>query len=603
MRRATDRGQFVLSLRLPNRVLHVLRVLRVLRVAPLLAALTLDVSACDRHPHEPLPAPFAPPLPVRVDPAGARRSALEVVVDCEAIAKPISPGIYGTGYDPSDYSDVANPGIYGIGEGYSAMSDERQWQLHASGRRFGGNPSSRYNWELGTFNHGSDWVFANDGTPAGEPLYARFLREDEERGMGSAVTIPILGWVAKDRTSSAFPVAKYPDQSGIDPLRKAGEGKTSKGRVIPSPPPTETSVPAPPEMMGRWVKAMASRPETATGPRVYILDNEPGLWDSTHRDIHPDPMSYDELLERTLAYAHAIRANDPKGLIAGPSSFGWTEYLYSGKDGALSYHLVHLDRRLHGDLPLLAYYLRALHEHEAKTGERLLDLLDVHFYPQGDEVGVGAKGGTDPKTAAMRIRATRALWDPTYVDESWIGEPIRLIPRLHEWIDRYDPGVGIEIGEWDFGAEGHMSGALAVAETLGRFADGGVSRAFYWTFPYPGSATFFAFRAFRNFDGHGGRFEDALVPLALSPEGTSVWASRDASGKHVVVVVLNFMPDVGLDTRVRLASCGGAARGTAYTYVQGAPDFAARALEVAEPGVLAASLPAYSINTFDLRVE
>ena len=568
-------------------------------------ALLATVAGCGRHVTETLPAPFAPPLPVAVDGAGARRSVLDVTVDCAAFAKPINPGIYGTGYDPSDYSDVLNPGIYGIGEGYSDMSDERQWQLGASGRRFGGNPSSRYNWELGTFNHGSDWVFANDGTPAGEPLYERFLRENDAKGVLSAITIPILGWVAKDRTSTSFPVAQYPDQSGIDKTRAAGDGRTRNGRPLPTPAQTQTSVASPPEMQGRWVKTIASRPSVASSvasPRVYILDNEPGLWNSTHRDIHPEPISYDELLARTVAYATEIRKNDPHGLIAGPSAYGWPDYLYSGKDATPSYRL-HIDRRFHDDLPILAYYLRELHRHEQQTGERLLDLLDVHFYPQGDDVGVGAKGGVDAKTAAMRIRSTRAFWDPTYVDESWINKPIRLLPRLQEWIDQYYPGVGIEVGEWDFGAEGHMSGALAVAETLGRFANAGVARAFYWTFPPAGSATFFAFRAFRNFDGHGGRFQDALVPMPVSAEGTSVWASRDPSGKHLVLVVLYFMPDVGLDARVHVRGCGTGATGSAYVYVQGAPDFAMSPLDRHESGVVGASLPPYSMTTIDIHLD
>ena len=145
------------------------------------------------------------------------------------------------------------------------------------------------------------------------------------------------------------------------------------------------------------------------------------------------------------------------------------------------------DRRAHGDLPLLAYYLRELKAHEQATGEKLLDLLDVHYYPQSDDIGIGVKGGVDPRTAATRVRSPRALWDPSYADESWIKDPVRLLPRLREWIDQYYPGIGIQIGEWNYGAEEDMSGGLATAETLGRFADNGVAAAFYWTFPQPES--------------------------------------------------------------------------------------------------------------------
>ena len=43
----------------------------------------------------------------------------------------------------------------------------------------------------------------------------------------------------------------------------------------------------------------------------FALDNEPMLWNSTHRDVHPDPVTYDELLDRTIRYGSAVRAADP----------------------------------------------------------------------------------------------------------------------------------------------------------------------------------------------------------------------------------------------------------------------------------------------------
>ena len=523
-------------------------------------------------------------LPVTVNEAGTRHATLDVVIDCRAKARPINPDIYGIGYDLTGYSDA---------------NDGRQWLAGPSARRFGGNASTRYDWELGTFNHGSDWVFANDRTPAGEPLYARFLREDGQKGVTSAVTIPILGWVAKDATSVSFPLAAYPNQKVAEAARGAGDGRMPDGQTIPSPPPTQTSIAADPAMEGRWVAKIA-----ATAPagqkRIYILDNEPGLWSSTHRDVHPDPMTYDELLAKTLAYAHEVRAHDPSGRIAGPSAYGWPDYFFSARDAAIGFRL-RPDRRLHGDLPILAYYLNELHKHEVQTGERLLDLLDVHFYPQSDDIGIGTKGGVDPKTAATRVRSPRALWDATYTDESWIKEPVRLLPRLREWIDQYYPGVGIEIGEWNYGAEGDMSGGLATAETLGRFADNGVAAAFYWTYPAPGSAAAFAFRAFRDFDGRGGRFEDSLVPVHVAGDGASVWASRDASGKHLVVVVLGFLPDVALDTRLHVDSCGTAPASTAYVYTGAAAAFAATALP--REAVVRADLPPYSITTIDIRLQ
>ena len=240
----------------------------------------------------------------------------------------------------------------------------------------------------------------------------------------------------------------------------------------------------------------------------YILDNEPMLWNATHRDVHPEATTYDELLEKTIAYGSAIRRADPGATVAGPAEWGWLAYQYSARDLAAGVFL-RPDRRQHGDTPLIPWYLRQLRDYQQRTGSRILDLLDVHFYPMGEGIKVGNGGGnTDAATAARRIRATRSLWDPTYVDESWINERMRLLPLLRQWIADNYPGLGISIGEWDFGAETHMSGGLAIAEVLGRFGLLGVTSAYKWGGPPEGTPGFWAFRAYRNFDGHGGRFQD-----------------------------------------------------------------------------------------------
>ncbi len=50
------------------------------------------------------------------------------------------------------------------------------------------------------------------------------------------------------------------------------------------------------------------------------------LWNQTHRDVHPDPTRYDEVRDRTYAYATAIKSVDPSALTAGSTVWGWTAY-------------------------------------------------------------------------------------------------------------------------------------------------------------------------------------------------------------------------------------------------------------------------------------
>src|SRR5205814_2105329 len=78
-----------------------------------------------------------------------------------------------------------------------------------------------------------------------------------------------------------------------------------------------------------WVRAIVGKWGTAAngGLKYYILDNEPGIWYSTHRDVHPVGCTLDELKTRTIAFAAAIKAVDPTALVVGPEEWGWTNYL------------------------------------------------------------------------------------------------------------------------------------------------------------------------------------------------------------------------------------------------------------------------------------
>lgn len=513
-------------------------------------------------------------------------SVARVTLDCAAPARPISPFVYGTSLRP--------------------MRDlPEQWETRTAARRWGGNHTTRYNWALGNaWNTGKDWYFKNvDYDHKAAPAHVRFIEDDIAHGAATAITVPIIGWVAKDTTSYGFPVALLGGEQDREPgSADVGNGVSPRGALLAPRPPTQTSAPMPPEGIGRWVASIRAR-DLARGKRgvwMYILDNEPTLWSETHRDIHPEPTSYDELLQRTIDYGTAIRRADPDARIAGPALWGWTAYFGSGVDKAA--HPRHPDRDRHGGVALLPWWLRETAAHERRTGVRLLDVVDVHFYPQGKGIGIGTSGETDAETSARRIRAARALWDPTYRDESWIGEPVELLPRLRRWIDAEHPGLGISIGEYNFGAEGHMSGGLAVAEALGRFGTEGVTSAFYWDYPPAGSPAAAAFRAYRDFDGKGSRFLDLSVPARLTGTGASVFASRDDVGQRLVLVVLSLDPTRRLAAHVDASSCGALAAGRVVTYTSDARAFVDGPALAPRGGTVDVVLPAYSITVLDLRV-
>ena len=95
----------------------------------------------------------------------------------------------------------------------------------------------------------------------------------------------------------------------------------------------------------------------------YDLDNEPMLWNSTHRDVHPSPTSYDELRDKTWAYAAAIKAADPSAQTLGPVLWGWCAYLYSAVDGCSP----GTDYSSHGNVNFVPWYLQQMQAYEQQT--------------------------------------------------------------------------------------------------------------------------------------------------------------------------------------------------------------------------------------------
>ena len=509
--------------------------------------------------------------------SGTRATTMSI--DCAAQRKPISPLIYGIGFSGS------------------SVLKQDPWSMQPAANRWGGNPTSRYNWEVNAWNTANDYFFRNVGINDAPNAAQAFLDNNERLGITSALTIPMIGWVAKDASSYSFPVSVFGPQQYTDPdLGDPGNGVAKNGSKIDPGPPTRTSVAAPPEFVGKWVAAIKGR------VGMYFLDNEPDLWDSTQRDVHPDPLTYDELLDRSIRYGTAVRQADPSAVIAGPSSWGWPAYFFSGADAKAGFDKAP-DRKAHGGQALIPWYLQQMRAAEKRTGVHLLDVLDVHFYPQAANVGGGGGGSTDPETNALRLRQTRGLWDPTYRDESWIGEPIELIPRMQKWIADSAPGLGISIGEWNFGGEGHMSGGLATAEALGRFGEGGVRSAFYWTAPPNASPSYWAFRAFRNVDGKGLRFRDVSVASnantaagASAASLTSLFASTDASTSKLTAVIVNMDPANSVDASIALAGCKTVTSFRTFTYDGSMSGFQASAATVGDGRSIALRSAAYSIT-------
>ncbi|MEU9836465.1 glycoside hydrolase family 44 protein [Streptosporangium sp. NPDC048047] len=466
-----------------------------------------------------------------------------------------------------------NPDIYGMNFADEALARDLRLPVH----RWGGNATTRYNFRNDTTNRASDWYFENIPNDNPDPSTLpngsetdRFVEQNRATGTRTILTLPLIGWVAKDRAKACgFGVAKYGAQESTDPWAPdCGNGKKPDGTLITGNDPKDTSVEAGPQYVKDWITHLKGRYGAAAdgGVRYYELDNEPDLWHSTHRDVRSKGLGYDELRDRTYDYAAAVKQADPGAKTLGPVGWGLNSITFSGLDqdtcGRTGCWSNPPDKAAHGGQDLGPWYLDQMKAYEDKNGVRILDYFDNHLYPQ--QSGVSATDAGDAATQALRLRSTRQLWDSAYVDESWINQPVRMIPRMRELVAQHYPGTKVAMTEYSWGAYGHINGALAEADVLGIFGREKLDLAALWTAPKGTDPVAYAFRMYRNYDGKGGAFGETAVSATSADQGKlAVYAAERASDKALTLVVVN---KTGEDLTSDIALKGRTGSSTAQTY-------------------------------------
>jgi sugar lactone lactonase YvrE len=510
------------------------------------------------------PTPTHTPTPTATNPGGGggdtpTPTATEPVdadvivnVDLNQARKPISPYIYGLNFATESFANELNLPL----------------------RRWGGNLTTRYNWQTGNTNHGSDWFFHNnaafDPYTGAAQTAEQWIAENQSTGAKSLLTLPMIGFVAKDGNpaSCGFAVSRYGAQDAVDTAAgfpDCGNGLKA-GQPITSANPADTSITVDANFVANWVAQLKSNGAV----QFYALDNEPDLWFETHRDVYPTAWTYDQFRDLSVQYAAAIKSADPNAKLFGPVVHGWTYYIHSPRDGQLGLWATHPDRAAHGDQWLVEWYLEQMAAYEQQHGVRLLDYFDLHYYPAVDDgapqIALALTG--DAALQSQRLASTRSLWDPTYTDDSWISDvdgptQIQLIPRMRQWVADHYPGTKLAISEYNWGGLETVNGALAQAEVLGVFGREGVDVAALWNYPDANSPLGYtefdtlpganAFRIYRNYDGQGASFGEMSVQATSSdPSKLSVFAAVRSSDNVLTLVIINKSNDP-LSTHLSIA--------------------------------------------------
>ncbi|MEO7795100.1 MAG: glycoside hydrolase family 44 protein [Thermoanaerobaculia bacterium] len=488
--------------------------------------------------------------------AGTGANQPEVRVDdIRFLFDPTPPAAVSVAVDPALDRRAISDLVYGVNFASPAQLAAIGYPLN----RWGGNRTTRYNWQLDVDNSAADWFFTNytaDDSPENLPADSAaddFVRSARAADAEVILTLPTIGRVAgPDRErrwgfSQGLYGPQLQDECDLGAPEwcnpDAGNGRctlaanplhcNAAGRIIDNEP-DDTTVEVQTSFLTEWVTFVASRVGASSqgGVRYFALDNEPMLWNSTHSDIHPQPPTYNEVWSRGLAVAQAVKAYDSRAQILGPDTWGWCDLWTSASDAAGGVSCIDgPDRAAHGGLPFVAWYLAQSCAHLASTGVRPIDFLDVHYYPQSGE----AFGGE--AYAALRLQSTRELWDPAYTSASWIGDEVALIPRLRAWIDTHCAGTRIALTEYSWGADAAPSGALAQAEILAIFGREGVDLATRWVVPASGTKTEEAFKLFLNYDGAGANaFGDRVRAQSSDAAQVGAFAIRGHSDELVLLL-------------------------------------------------------------------
>ena len=477
-----------------------------------------------------------------------------------------------------------SPLIYGV----SAASQEWLEATGATINNWGGNPSSRYNWQLGNaWNAARDWQYRNGNYGHYEPqdnVADTFVRDALEVGADVRISIPTLGWVAKD---DANDTCSFPLENGEC---GDGYGATCDNPVVLADPEL-ANIESDVEFVRGWMRHLRET-HGADNIRIIGMDNEPELWGYTHYDVHPTCTTYQEILDKYINYAAMVREELPDAELAGPVTCCWY-YFWNSAAGRR-------DKWANGNQQFVPWFLERMREYDEATGVRHLDILDLHYYPAS---GIFNQDVSD-RVSATRLRSTGSLWDKGYRDESWIRKPVYLIPRMLELIEEHYPGTKFGLSEWNFGAEESMNGALAIADALGIFGREKLYFATYWTHPKMDTPGYFAFKLFGNYDDKGGSFGDTSVHAETdNHERVSSFASIDSKTGYLHIVLINKLPTTVVNSTLAIEQYAG--QPTAVMYRYSAEDVTAiQELPVTgNDGTYELALAPYSINHLVVRPQ
>jgi hypothetical protein len=392
--------------------------------------------------------------------------AAEIHVDALSGQKAISPYLYGRNNSLSD--DPKKP------------LSAKDWQfLRDAGvrmlRESGGNNATKYNWLLKLSSH-PDWynnVYAHDWDYEAATLQVNLP------GVPGMWSFQLIGKAASSKAhnfndwvynrSQWWEGVRNNWAGGGGPLPGGGQKEGDPNLYLMDWSADDTT-----GILDHWLDPNG----LGLDPNQFLywnMDNEPEIWSGTHDDVYPQQPPVEDFMQIYFAVARKARARFPRIRLVGPVAANeWQWYNWDN-------NRIRADGRYYG---WLEYFIKRIAEEQQASGVRLLDVLDIHFYPsesKPEDIVQLHRVWFDESYDYPGANGVRRLGASGY-DRSITKEYI--LTRCRRWLDQYlDPNHGVTLGVTEMGINGDNPNVTAVwyASTLGVFADEGVEMFLPWS--------------------------------------------------------------------------------------------------------------------------
>lgn len=274
--------------------------------------------------------------------------------------------------------------------------------------------------------------------------------------------------------------------------------------------------------------------------QYWNMDNEPDIWSGTHDDVFRTQPSAEAFMHIYFGVAKKARALFPEIRLVGPVATNeWQWYNWD-------------DKKIDADgksYTWCEYFIKRIGEEQQASGIRLLDVLDLHFYP----------GETDP---ADIVQVHRVWFDTTYDypgangvkrsgPGSWDNSITReyIFERCRIWLEKYlGPEHGVSFGVSEMGIQGDNPNVTAVwyASNLGVFADEGVELFTPWTWKTGMWEVLHLFSRYCR----GTR----VASFSDKDNFVSAYSSINSSSDSLTIILVNRTMDRGEDVTVTLSN-------------------------------------------------